>query len=47
MPPPQEGLKQIAAPYQIETGIKDLSADTHLAENTECTKPKLADFKNG
>ena len=41
----QEGLKQIAAFYQIEAEIKDQSVDARLAARIERTKPKLADLE--
>ena len=42
----QEGLKQIAALYQIEADIKGRPADARLAARIERTKPKLTVFEN-
>ena len=41
----QEGLKQIAAIYRIETDIKGLPGEAHLAARIERTKPKIEVFE--
>jgi len=42
----QEGLKQIAAYYRIETDIKGLPANARLAARIERTKPMLDTFES-
>jgi transposase len=41
----REGLKQIAALYRIEAGIKGQSVDARLVARVERTKPKLEAFR--